>query len=135
MVVAIFRNHLIHIKEFCHPILIPGDLKPQIIRLKPSAVLLIGVDQFNISTNEGNVTTHAGCDFCVVRIACLAEIRTHSLILPSLFTNCLFDNSSKFYWHATNMHVLSAIFDLNEVHNGVQIFETTSRVGNARIEI
>ena len=113
---AVFLNNAKAILQFCNPTLFHGNLKPSIRRLKEDSVLLININEYNI-TREGQTRSFLGCQFCIIKINCSWQISTKTQILPALFTQCISSNSDLKIWHATNFHILASMFELEEIKN------------------
>ena len=128
--VAILNDNSEDIREFCHTILIRDNSQPKMIRLNPQSALFIHIDQVQILTANGTAVTQAGCLFCVMQFACSIQLQSNGLILPALFTDCFnTDGIVIEIKHATNLHVLHALFSLAEIK------ELTSVLLNDPLEI
>jgi hypothetical protein len=113
-IMAVFNDWAQQIKELCNPSLFKDIAQPNLIRLSQNLILLINVQEYQVTRRNQSQENRQGCEFCTVQINCAVEIMTYNIILPDVFAGCVLGNHSliREKQHATNFHILSAMFDI-----------------------
>ncbi|CAC5392153.1 unnamed protein product [Mytilus coruscus] len=85
--VSIYNNQKEKVIRFCDFRFLHDVIKPKIVALTQSSVVIYKTPQLNMDCN-GKQVIKQGCDFCIIQIPCRCSILTTNFYIQPSFTNC-----------------------------------------------
>lgn len=138
---AIFDNDKENTMALCTFHVIPNSLKPSVLMLNPTTVLLTNITQLNLTCRSNHTLTQRvegiqsvykfGCNCSVT-----AGLDDGSVLakIPRKFTSCEYkdENRSSLHSYVTNLPVLAEWFELDEI-NDIQMDTILDRIVHVNI--
>ena len=119
---ALYKNDANKITKLCTSVFLPLGLKPSIIRLGVTKILLIQIPIYTLIFSNETQENYKGChSFCIKTIPCGAMIKTESFLLPPKINGCGNETIQDITLFPINYALLSAFFQQNEL----QVFKSS----------
>ena len=113
---AIFLNNPKLVKRLCNFRFVQNVLKPNIIELTPTSVLVYKVKSLTLDCPKEQKVI-PGCTFCIMNIPCKCSYSTSDLYLPPRLVTCYKSNVNGTTLHPFNLALLQEFFDETKLFN------------------
>ncbi|XP_052076736.1 uncharacterized protein LOC127714723 isoform X1 [Mytilus californianus] len=127
---SIYNNQKEKVNQFCDFRFLHDVIKPKIVALTQSSVVIYKTTQLNMDCN-GKQIIKQGCDFCIIQIPCRCSILTTNLYIPPSFTNCKTSNNITTIY-PINLALLQQFFNAEQLKD-IQPNSTFSTLPNIAI--
>ena len=114
---AIFQNSPKLVKNFCNFRFVPNVLKPNLIELSSTSVLVYKVNSLILDCPKEQKIV-PGCTFCIMHIPCKCSFSTDELYLPPRLVTCYTSKDENgTTLHPFNLALLQEFFDEKKLFN------------------
>ena len=107
---AIFANNVKQVHKLCDFRFVPHLLKPNIIELSPTSVLLYNIKNIALDCPEEKKVI-PGCAFCIFTVPCKCSLSTSTLYYAPRLVDCYKSPSNLTTLHPLNLALLQHFFD------------------------